>query len=534
MTYTQKKYSILDIQYLVSFLVLAGILCFAFPVKAGAEYIESFRADIDVRKDSSFAVTETILYVFTEERHGIYRCIPLLHSEQPQSPLRERYIDIELKSIVMDGVSVPYTITDGNEWCAKIGDPDSTISGAHTYEIAYVVSGAITYEKNGGADLYWNVTGNEWKVPIQSIEARVTSEDSVLLRERSCYRGYEGDPSSCESKAGEGGVILFSGRNFGIGEGLTIAQAVNRNVISIDVRERYKLGVILLLVLPVLLAWIAYTIYQYKTAYKTGNTIIPQYEPYEGVKPMYAGYLFDKRLDPRDITAGIVYLAEQGYIRIKKIDKKVLFFFEVDDYEIESLKPIADLEGTFEKEVFSLIFYDFLGVGSTVTLSGLKSNYAQSQENYKKFVALKSSLAKDLKEKGFVTGFLIERRTRKGYEALDHLKGFKDFLRVTESQRYIFHNAPERNAEHFMEFLPYAIAFGVEKEWAKTFEGITIPNPDWYDGGGGIHTFNAVSLSQSLGGFSTAFASSSGTSGSASGGGGFSGGGSGGGGGGSW
>jgi len=276
-----------------------------------------------------------------------------------------------------------------------------------------------------------------------------------------------------------------------------------------------------------LLAWIAYTIYQYKTAYKTGNTIIPQYEPYEGVKPMYAGYLFDKRLDPRDITAGIVYLAEQGYIRIKKIDKKVLFFFEVDDYEIESLKPISDLEGTFEKEVFSLIFYDFLGVGSTVTLSGLKSNYAQSQENYKKFVALKSSLA------GFVTGFLIERRTRKGYEALDHLKGFKDFLRVTESQRYIFHNAPERNAEHFMEFLPYAIAFGVEKEWAKTFEGITIPNPDWYDGGGGIYTFNAVSLSQSLGGFSTAFASS-GASGSASSGGGFSGGGSGGGGGGSW
>ena len=84
-----------------------------------------------------------------------------------------------------------------------------------------------------------------------------------------------------------------------------------------------------------------------------------------------------------------------------------------------------------------------------------------------------------------------------------------------------------------MEFLPYAIAFGVEKEWAKAFEGIIIPNPTWYDGGsGGVSTFNAVSLTNSVGGFSTAFATSSGTS--ASSGGGSSGGGGGGGGGGSW
>ena len=130
--------------------------------------------------------------------------------------------------------------------------------------------------------------------------------------------------------------------------------------------------------------------------------------------------------------------------------------------------------------------------------------------------------------------FAEGRRTHKGYEALDHLKGFKTFLSVTEKERYIFHNAPEKNAEQFMEYLPYAIAFGVEKEWSKTFESLTIQNPDWYDGGAGTHTFNALALSNSLGGFSTAFASSSGTGGSASSGGGSSGGGSGGGGGGSW
>lgn len=127
--------------------------------------------------------------------------------------------------------------------------------------------------------------------------------------------------------------------------------------------------------------------------------------------------------------------------------------------------------------------------------------------------------------------FLNRRRTQKGYEALDHLKGFKLFLEMTDRDRFAFHNAPQKSPEQFMEYLPYAIAFGVEKAWAKVFEGFTIPNPDWYDGGN-VSSFSPTNLSSSLGAFSSAFATSSGAS--ASSGGGSSGGGAGGGGGGSW
>ena len=42
---------------------------------------------------------------------------------------------------------------------------------------------------------------------------------------------------------------------------------------------------------------------------------------------MYTGVLLDDTLHPADITACIVYLAQQGYIKIKKINQKVLFFF---------------------------------------------------------------------------------------------------------------------------------------------------------------------------------------------------------------
>ena len=110
-------------------------------------------------------------------------------------------------------------------------------------------------------------------------------------------------------------------------------------------------------------------------------------------------------------------------------------------------------------------------------------------------------------------------------------KGFKDFLSTTEKERYKFHNAPARNTQQFMEYLPYAIAFGVEKEWAEVFKDIPLDQPSWYSSQNNS-TFNAVAFTHNLSAFSTSVSSSSGSSGSS--GAGSAGGGGGGGGGGSW
>lgn len=556
--------------------LFVGVTFLLIPGLTHAEYIESFTADIVVQKDATLQVTEKITYVFTEEKHGIFRCIPTLHQEKASSFYKERYIDIVVTTVQMDAGTVPYSLNDKNgEQCITIGDPASTISGTHTYHISYTVGGAISYPAFGGAELYWNVTGNAWEVPMKRAIATVSSPDGLLIRERACSRGEVGKTDSCSNVSESDGVVHFNGGALAPREGVTIAQALNRSIIPHDVRERFNMRWILGALGIIVAIGLGVWVYVYKTQFKTGNTIIPQYEPYPGVKPMYAGLLFDKRLDPRDITAGIMYLAEQGFLTIKKVDRKVLFLFEVDDYELTLLRPLSDITDRFERSIVTLIFNEEAGAGKQITLHELKTNYGEAKKNARVLQKLQADLVKDLEEQGyfvkftftsfFTTKFVVAfvligvalsrissealivgvvllsivflllsqgRRTRKGYEALDHLKGFKDFLRVTESQRYIFHNAPAKNAEQFMEFLPYAIAFGVEKEWAKTFEGITIPNPGWYSGGTGAHTFSAVALTQSLGGFSSTFATASGTG--ASSGGGFSGGGSGGGGGGSW
>jgi len=134
---------------------------------------------------------------------------------------------------------------------------------------------------------------------------------------------------------------------------------------------------------------------------------------------------------------------------------------------------------------------------------------------------------------------IMGHRTEKGVEIKEKLLGLKLYLETAEKDRIKFHNAPAKNPKRFEKLLPYAMVFGVEKEWAEQFEDIYKVQPDWYDGVGG-QSFNSIILADSLHSFSettsaTAFSapSSAGAGGSGFSGGG-SGGGFGGGGGGSW
>ena len=151
-----------------------------------------------------------------------------------------------------------------------------------------------------------------------------------------------------------------------------------------------------------------------------------------------------------------------------------------------------------------------------------------------------------------VVSFVLAKRplTEEGAEVRDYLLGVKMYLQLAEADRLRVLQSPEgaqRSAVdttdggavvHLYErLLPYAVLFGVERDWVRqlgTYYESTGNQPDWY---AGSTAFNATAFAAGMGSFSTSTASSfSGSSSSSSsggsGGGGFSGGGGGGGGGG--
>lgn len=550
------------------------------PFPALAEKVDSFTSDITVLKDGSFEVVETIVYDFEDEyRHGIFRFIPTKHAEESDKWFKERAIDIEVSLVSIDNIPVPFEITkDLGEMEVKIGDPDVSITGPHTYTISYRVRGALYYYDNGEVDLYWNATGNKWTVPMETVRVNAHDPDGIFLQNSHCYFGPTGSTNECAVATSTEGVS-FGSVSLAPGEGITVAQALDPDQTETLIVEEWSLWPVWLIGALLWFLWLGRFLYRYANEHKTGASVIAEYEPYEDLEPMYTGVLFDGRVDPHDITAGIVKLAEQGFFKIKHIGRKVFFFIETDDYEITLLRPYSELKTEFDKTLFSLIFDASANPGTAVVLSELVKDLTKQAANHKLITALKAAAEADLVKQGyfeykwrlpgkiaaylagallaalalmFLIGadllmpivisvavltistiallFVYRRRTKKGHQALNHLKGFKEFLSVTDKDRFKFHNAPQKSPEQFMAYLPYAIAFGVEKEWAEAFKDISLPEPDWYDGNG--HAFNAVYLSQSLGTFGSSMSSATGAS--ASSGGGSSGGGAGGGGGGSW
>jgi uncharacterized membrane protein YgcG len=139
---------------------------------------------------------------------------------------------------------------------------------------------------------------------------------------------------------------------------------------------------------------------------------------------------------------------------------------------------------------------------------------------------------------------LLKAPTRAGRRLLDELDGFREYLEVAEADEMNFRNPPEKTPQLFEQFLPYALALGVEQRWMERFAGLFLHlqnqdegyQPAWYHGRHwDVHQLSSFSgvlggaLASAVAASSTAPGSSSG-----SGGGGSSGGGGGGGGGGGW
>jgi uncharacterized membrane protein YgcG len=144
-------------------------------------------------------------------------------------------------------------------------------------------------------------------------------------------------------------------------------------------------------------------------------------------------------------------------------------------------------------------------------------------------------------------GLVARRRplTTKGSELKEHLFGLREFIRIAEADRLqmlqsvsgadrVSTTDGAAIIKIYEKLLPYAVLFGLEKQWAAEIAKYYDTNPpDWYAGSHGfaIGSF-AAGLSSLSSSVSTSYSGSSGSSSSGGGGGGGSSGGGGGGGGG--
>lgn len=274
-------------------------------------------------------------------------------------------------------------------------------------------------------------------------------------------------------------------------------------------------------------------------------------EPPSALPPAVVGTLIDERADPRDAISTLVDLAQRGYLVIEEKQNEGLFglggsrefTFKRTD------KPLADLR-PYESRLMNRLFS---GASLERSLNSLRNTFymtvAQIQSDlYEELVreeffktnpnttrglwtmvgiglivltvfgaAMLLPLIEDATEFGFcipvalligaaaafIFGYAMPAKTRKGAEEAAKWKAFYEYLSNLDKYADV-----EEAAARFADYLPYAVAFGIDKQWVRRFSRTSAATiPPWYfptylggPWGRGYHAGTPIYGSQGLGG----------------------------------
>lgn len=129
------------------------------------------------------------------------------------------------------------------------------------------------------------------------------------------------------------------------------------------------------------------------------KTAVARYRPPEKMAPTMIGSLIDEGVHDRDITAGIISLAEQGFIQLVRHEEPKLQVFNSVDYELKLNKSISEIATEIEKGVAEIIFNQEAAVGGSVRGSELKEDASVA----KGIKQIKKDINKRMVEAGYFT-----------------------------------------------------------------------------------------------------------------------------------
>ena len=550
----------------------------------GDERILSYHSDILVKQDGWIEVTETIRVRAegVQIRRGIYRDYPTRYEDRFGNDLQVLY---EPRTVLRNNSSEEFRAEKrSNSVRTYFGRSDVMLNhGEHTYTYRYDAGRMLGFFDDFD-ELYWNVTGHEWNFPIDHASATVSFAFAVPPDSYGidAYTGgfQENGKAFTYATDVRDSVTFQTTTPLGIGKGITIAVSWPKGLVD-EPGDMQKLmwlladNLNLLIALAGLVAIISYYIPVWRSFGRDPEpgVVFTRYEPPGGFSPASLRYIEQMGYDDATMTAAVVSLAVKGYLRINKDDD--------DEHTLQRQDPGENSPqlATGERELQDALFAD----GEYVILDDKYHELLGSARS-----AHKKSLRRDYKSRYFRTNgalnlppvlimivsslvalrvaagptffvfgtialelvsiivfaIIMKRPTPVGRRLLDEMSGFREYLEVAEKDEMNLRNPPDRTPQLFEQFLPFALAMGVEQQWAERFAEIFAnlsgPNqasyhPSWYNGSWNTLNLSSTtaSLSSSLGTAISSSVTAPGSS-SGSGGGGFSGGGGGGGGGGGW
>jgi uncharacterized membrane protein YgcG len=370
-----------------------------------------FDVRIVIEEGGSLVVTETIEQDFGDTtRHGIFRYIP---NRLRYDDTYDRVYPIELVSVTASG-DTPDAVETSDEngsFVIRIGDPDTTITGRHTYTIVYRVEGAMNgFETHD--ELYWNAIGTDWEQSIEQMRVRV--EAPAPITRVACFQGPFGSTLGCTRSQIRDGVGVFRQDGLGSFTAMSVVVALPPGTVASTapvLDERWSVGrafsrtpatvggsLGLLTLVVGGFSWLMWKrgrdlrfagsqVDQVMGAPAGAPTqAVPLFEqgegpvefaPPEDLRPGQVGTLIDEEANTLDVSATIVDLAVRKHLVIEEIPKK--WMLGKPDWKLTRLEGDAEGLLQYERTLLEGLFED----GGQIELSDLRKKFATRLQKVK-------------------------------------------------------------------------------------------------------------------------------------------------------
>lgn len=486
--------------------------CVCAHAQRNTEEISHFSVDIYPREDASLDVRETLTVVATGDqiRRGITRALHVkpLGTDNDLAPF-----SYEVESVSRDGVTEPYSVrTRKGLPTIYIGDKDVRLDpGTYTYEIRYRAVNQV-YAVGATDEIRWPLEGNSGSLPVRDADITIHFDRALDIIQSACYTGTFGSTAEDCEFSQDGHVVTFvATRPLQPGEGMTVSASIAQGYFSRPVPpppptpfERRAVLYVMVTGLSVAAAW-AYSLWRKYGVDPKAPAVDYVYHPPEGLSPAAVSYLSGTGGEQQRMTASLTALAIAGLVDIR--EEKTEGIFGGSEYFKVMLTGRQPTPGELPAEQKGL--YDGIAAAGGLTLDGEYNKAVEllTKAHRECLVGEHKTMAKDgtqftgllplsgllavtiglgiyflattgIGATAFAIGVilaavllvvytvLIQQPSLAKVTLLSRIRALRKYLKLSEKKRAQLPGAPAMNEEYFRSVLPYAIALGVENNWA--------------------------------------------------------------------
>lgn len=314
--------------------------------------IDNYDININVNENNTFDITENITAYFNIPKHGIFRTIPLKNTVTRLDGTTSKN-RAKISNLTVDNEYE--TSRENGNYKIKIGSANQTFIGQQSYLIKYTYNIGKDPIKDYD-ELYYNIIGTEWDTVIGNVTFNITMpkefDYNKLGFSSSSFGSINNDNVNYTVNGNQ-----ISGSYDGIleiGEALTIRLELPEGYFVIP-KPSMNFTDYVMLAIPILFLLISIFLW-YKFGRDEQIVETVEFYPPEGFNSLEIGYLYKGKAENQDVISLLIYLANEGYIKISELEQKSLFakpngfkITKLKDYDGNNTNERLFLEGLFTK-----------------------------------------------------------------------------------------------------------------------------------------------------------------------------------------